>query len=764
MADTGTPPTGPRAERARAVRMVVALTGCLLALGWLWAARAGHPSDGSVVSTASHAWHPGAVEVADAVGAGHPLRAGDLVTAVDGRPLSTVAPDGQAPRIGDEVVYDVIRDGSRISVPVTLTDYPFWTLVAHHAAALPYVGMAMLLGSLLIARRPRDPAAIALYSLGVLQFIGYSSSLWYGTQVIDVATGRLWVTTVAEVANCLVWACMLLFAASFPRPWPVLRRRPWLVACAFAVPFLAYAGAVAVMLPGSAGLRRSWLLVSVSVPAAALFPVLVLAALVVSYVLTRDPIERHRMRLISYGVAGLATGYLLLGRIPELTTGRPLVSWDYFTLMYVPVQLLQGATILRYRLWDIQIILRRSLMYGLVTAGLVLVYLGAAAGISASLDTQLHPVPVLIALVMALSFSAARTTLRRVVSRLVYGEREDPYEVLRQLGQRLGSAESAEVVLNQLVATLVRTLRLSHAAVEMPGLDLVSSGHGRPGPTPTSIDLVHDGERIGRLVLDPGPDREQFGTSDRRLLEGLAQQVSATAHSLLLAARLQRSLEGKVTTLEEERRRMRREIHDGLGPTIASASMRLELSRSLLRTDPGATDRILAELAEIHRSVIRDIRRLVDGLRPIILDHLGLDAAVREMVASMGGGVRTNLDCALGNLDRLPAAVEVAAYRIVSEALTNVVRHAGASVCDVRIWRDGDIHVEVRDNGRGLPPDYRPGMGLTSIRERCAELGGTAAITTHAPAGTQVICRLPIPGSGPGADRGRRRSHTHETG
>jgi two-component system NarL family sensor kinase len=348
--------------------------------------------------------------------------------------------------------------------------------------------------------------------------------------------------------------------------------------------------------------------------------------------------------------------------------------------------------------------------------------------------------------VVALSFSAARTALRRLVSRLVYGEREDPYEVLRQLGRRLRSAGSAEVVLNQLVATLVRILRLSHAAVEVPGLNLVSSGDGRPGPTPTSIDLVHDGERIGRLVLDPGPDREPFGTSDRRLLEGLAQQVSATAHGLLLAARLQRSLEGTVTMLEEERRRMRREIHDGLGPTIASASMRLELGRSLIHTDPDATERILAELAEIHRSVVQDIRQLVDGLRPIILDHLGLDAAVREMVSGLGGGVRTNLHCALGT-ERLPAAVEVAAYRIVSEALTNVVRHAGASVCHVRIWLDGDVHVEVRDNGRGLPPNYRPGMGLTSMRERCAELGGTASITPNVPIGTQVICRLPIAAS-----------------
>ncbi len=740
--------TGARAARSWLVRMAVALMGCLLALGWLWAARAGHPSDGTVVTIASQAWQPDGVVVADALGAGHALRAGDRVTAVDGRPLGATARAGPAPRTGDVVVYDVVRDGSHLRVPVTLTRYPFWQLVAHHVATLPYVGLVVLVACFVVARRPRDPAAVALYGTAVLQFVGYASSQWYGTQVIDVATGRLWVTAVAEVANCLVWACMLLFVASFPRPWPVLRRRPWLALSAFALPFLGYAGALLVSLPTRAGLPRSQLLVSVSVPAAAFFPVLVLAAVAVSYLLARDPVARHRMRLISYGLAWLATGYLLLGRIPELLTGHPLVSWDYFTLVCVPAQLLHAAAILRYRLWDIQIVLRRSLLYAVVTVGLVLAYLGAAAVISAGLHARLHPAPVLFAVVVALSFSAAHTALRRVASRLVYGDREDPYEVLRQLGQRLRSAEPAEVVLNQLVATLVRTLRLSHAAVEVPGLRLVPSGHGRPGPAPTSIDLVHDGERIGRLVLDPGPDREPFGTSDRRLLEGLAQQVSATAHSLLLAARLRRSLQGAVTMLEDERRRMRREIHDGLGPTIASASMRLELGRSLIHTDPDATERILAELADIHRSVVQDIRRLVDGLRPTILDHLGLEAALREMVAGLGGGVRTTLHCALGT-GRLSATVEVAAYRIVSEALTNVVRHSGASTCDVRIWLDGDVHVAVCDNGRGLAPNHRPGMGLTSIRERCAELGGSASITADVPGGTRVSCRLPLPGACP---------------
>src|SRR4051812_11003141 len=192
MADTAT-----RAAPAWVLRMVVALVGCLLALSWLWVARAGHPSDGTVISTASQSWQSDGVVIADAVGPGRALRAGDLVTAVDGRPLTTAALAGQPPRIGDVVVYDVIRDGSRVRVPVTLTGYPFWTLVGRHAATLPYVALVMLVACFVVARRPRDPAAIALYGSAVLQFVGYGSSQWYGTQVIDVVTGRLWLTGVA---------------------------------------------------------------------------------------------------------------------------------------------------------------------------------------------------------------------------------------------------------------------------------------------------------------------------------------------------------------------------------------------------------------------------------------------------------------------------------------------------------------------------------------------------------------------------------------
>jgi signal transduction histidine kinase len=278
----------------------------------------------------------------------------------------------------------------------------------------------------------------------------------------------------------------------------------------------------------------------------------------------------------------------------------------------------------------------------------------------------------------------------------------------------------------------------------VPGLELPASTFGTPGDTAKVIPLVHRGEHIGQMVLDPGPDREPFGIRDQRLLEGLAQQVGATAHSLLLTVNLQRSLERTVTVLEEERRRVRRDIHDGLGPTLASAAMRLDLLRELLHTQPDTADRVLRSVSEAQHQALVDIRRLIENLRPTILDHLGLAKALSEQVERVRGPVAVDLSGA-DDLGPLPAAVEVAVYRIVSEALTNVVRHAQASTCVIRIWRDTEVHVEIRDDGRGLPTAYHSGVGLTSIRERCAELGGAAQIASAPGGGTLVRCRIPVP-------------------
>ena len=238
---------------------------------------------------------------------------------------------------------------------------------------------------------------------------------------------------------------------------------------------------------------------------------------------------------------------------------------------------------------------------------------------------------------------------------------------------------------------------------------------------------------------------ETFSPSDHRLLADLARQAGVAAHAVRLTAELQRARERLVAAREEERRRLRRDLHDGLGPQLASQTLTLSAARKLLRRDPDAAETLLADATAHAQSAITDIRRLVYALRPPALDDLGLVAALREQAAQyQASGVRIAID-APERLPSLPAAVEVACYRIAQEALTNVVRHAEARTCRVALAVGDALCLEVRDDGRGLPPNHCAGVGLTSMRERAEELGGSCTIEPAPGGGTCVRARLPLP-------------------
>ena len=215
-----------------------------------------------------------------------------------------------------------------------------------------------------------------------------------------------------------------------------------------------------------------------------------------------------------------------------------------------------------------------------------------------------------------------------------------------------------------------------------------------------------------------------------------------------LTADLQLARQRLVTTREEERRRLRRDLHDGLGPQLASLSLKADTARNFVADDPAAVDRLLVEFKGQTQDAISDIRRLVHGLRPPALDQLGLAGALREQANSLSGDRGVQIIVAAPEvLPALPAAVEVAAYRIVTEALTNVVRHAEATRCTVWLCLDdGALHLAVDDDGAGLPADYRAGVGLSSMRERAEELGGACRIEARAPqaGGTRVAAWLPV--------------------
>jgi signal transduction histidine kinase len=258
------------------------------------------------------------------------------------------------------------------------------------------------------------------------------------------------------------------------------------------------------------------------------------------------------------------------------------------------------------------------------------------------------------------------------------------------------------------------------------------------------LPLLYQNRPMGSLELGLRPGEDGFSAADRRLLADLARQAGVAVSAVRLTADLQRSRERLVATREEERRRLRRDLHDGLGAQLAGLTVQTGVLRGLIRRDPDAAEELAAELRAELRNAIGDIRRLVHGLRPPALDELGLVGALQRLAESLDTGeLRVTVDVPDG-VPALPAAVEVAAYRVVQEALTNVVRHAGARTAGVRLAVDPEsLTVDVTDDGRGLPADLVAGVGMSSMRERAAEMGGTCEVQAAPGGGTRVVAVLP---------------------
>jgi signal transduction histidine kinase len=413
-----------------------------------------------------------------------------------------------------------------------------------------------------------------------------------------------------------------------------------------------------------------------------------------------------------------------------------------------------GIAILRHRLYDIDLLINRTLVYGVLSVIVVGLYVLVVGSLGALLQVQGSLFASLLATgLVAVLFAPLRDRLQRAVNRLMYGHRDDPYKVLSGLGERLETTLAPDAVLPTLVESVAQALKLPYAAITLKrnaeGESVKVAEYGKKSVgEPLVVPLSYQKETVGELILSPRSPGESFNTSDLQLLGDLAHQVGVAAHAVRLTADLQRSRERLVTAREEERKRLRRDLHDGVGPQLAALTLKLETARNLLSQDP-KTAALMAELSERARATVSDVRRSVHALRPPALDELGLVPALREGAAQYGqNDLRIAVE-APESLPPLPAAVEVAAYRIVQEAMTNVVRHAGASSCSVRIALDEEaeeadvLHLEVEDDGRGVGEDHKAGVGTHSMRERAEELGGRCTIEALPLRGTLVSVELP---------------------
>jgi signal transduction histidine kinase len=476
-----------------------------------------------------------------------------------------------------------------------------------------------------------------------------------------------------------------------------------------------------------------------------------------------SPLERQQTKWVVFGLAVPVTvdvivsvPYLLFPVLAEGSSLYPLAHNVVVPFIPLLIPLSFAFAMLRYRLWDIDILINRTLVYATLTAIVVGVYVLVVSILSTLLHTFGNFLIALLATgLIAVLFQPLRARLQRGVNRLMYGERDDPYAVLSRLASRLETTLAPESVHPTIVETVAQALKLPYVAIALKQDDefITAASYGHPPQdNPVILPLVYQTETIGQLRLSPRAPGEAFTAADRRLLEDIAHQAGVAAHAVRLTNDLQRSRERLVTAREEERRRLRRDLHDGLGATLAALHLQTGAIRTLMRHDLAAADVELLDLQAEIRSAIADIRRLVYALRPPTLDELGLVGAIRQYTAQYDlPGTPNESDRFLRvtveapeHLPALPAAVEVAAYRIVQEALTNVARHAHARTCTIRLAITNEFLMEISDDGVGFRPESGAGVGLLSMRERAAESGGSCLVESAPGLGTRILVYLPL--------------------
>ncbi len=481
--------------------------------------------------------------------------------------------------------------------------------------------------------------------------------------------------------------------------------------------------------------------------------------LIYRYLRRSDQLQRQQIKWLVFGFSAAVLFAILFGSLgtllPALSRSDSIYQLVGATLpgavIFFSIPLSIGIAILRYRLWDIDVLIKRTLVYGLLTACVIGIYVLVVGSLGTLFQTRGNLVISLLATgLIAVLFHPLSDRLQRGVNRLLYGQRDEPHAVLSRLSQRLEATFVPNAVLPTIVETVAQALKLPYVAILLKQEDAftLAASYGKPIGEPLTLPLVYQAECIGQLLLAPRTPGEAFTPADRRLLDELAHQAGLATHAVRLASDLQHARERLILAREEERRRLRRDLHDGIGPTLASLSQRLDTACHLVPRDPDAAVTELRTLKERVRSTIADIRRLVYALRPPVLDEFGLISAIREH--ALHGQGPEHLDIVIeapDDLPPLPAAVEVAAYRIVLEALTNTERHAQAQNCLVHLQLTGTraLCLDIVDDGCGLPNDYHAGVRITSMRERAAELGGECTITVRPTGGTHVQVRLPLP-------------------
>jgi signal transduction histidine kinase len=625
-------------------------------------------------------------------------------------------------------------------------------------------GIALLVpGCLLLWRLPWHPIAVVLAGFGALWVIdGLASAAvnlaWYTDRSAWWAAPAFWFFT--RAGSVLILPVTLLLVLF---PDGRLRRGLWRVlsivaiALGLVMPFafvFAPVGALVEDDPARAELLEAfggWSLGLPLVPDAAWTALLVaygpclVASLLLALVVCvsrrfgASAEERAQLRWL------LWSGTVFVAALAIF----PFLPTQLVDVLLALTQGLIAASIViavtRYRLYAIDRLLSWTLVYAVLVAAIVAVDVLVVLVIGSAIDDRVAMLLSVIAVTVA--YAPLRGRLFSLASRLVSGRRADPYGVVSSLGARLESAADAGTRVRALADAIAEAFGAQYVRVELDGGSLAAESGTRVADV-VGLPIEYAGEQIGRIDMEAGR-RPVVSERDQQLLGDLVRFAAAAIRNAELGRELQEIREQLVLTREAERSRLRRDLHDGLGPLLAGVKLRLETARNLAERDParslGLLDTAIAEQSE----VIAEIRRIAHDLRPPALDDLGLVRALEQLAERLsGGGLTITIH---GDLPRdLPPAAEVAAYRITAEALANARKHSRGTRVEVRLSHDERmLRAEVVDDGSGVAPDAIGGVGLRAMRERAEELGGTLSLAAAAPEpsagnGTRIVALLPL--------------------
>jgi signal transduction histidine kinase len=649
--------------------------------------------------------------------------------------------------------------------------------IAGDAIFIP-VGLLMIMGystvgAILASRNPKNPIGAIMIVVGLAFGLAFATEA-YATLALDVHPGSLPFGAVAAWFGTWVYAVMLfglpLLGLLYPSGrvvGPRWRYAPWAVLTLAAFASLGTALAPGSMTPETAfavdnpfGIGAlgpvlvivggiGWIGLFVSIPVS-------LASLVLRYRRSEGEARQQIRWLVFVALAVLGSLLitlalaLLLGERFERSVGPQIAFGVVFSLIALGVPAAIGVAILKYRLYDLDLVIKKAVVYAILAIlvfGLGTALAWAAAGfLFWSSEGNAYSFLV-TGLAIGVAVWPLRRLATRIANRLVYGKRATPYEVLTELSSRLAESYAADDVLERMAQVLAAAVGAEAATVWLKSGDRFHAGATWPageasadGMPANAIEVRHQGEVLGALSARM-PARDPMTPGKERLIRDLAAQAGLVLRNAGLIEDLKASRQRLVTAQDAERRRIERNIHDGAQQQLVALAVKLGMTERLVTSDPSKAATMLSELQRETNQALEDLRDLARGIYPPLLADKGLGAALESQARKSPVPVSVEID----GIGRYAQETEAAVYFSCLEALQNVAKYAEASAVTVRLAQtNGALTFAVSDDGRGFDPSVASaGSGLQGIADRISALGGELTVRSAPGEGTTVAARLP---------------------